>query len=42
LLLLGLITILVDRLLLTGNAIVTLNEGELRQRLTPLLALSCT
>ncbi|MGH8101076.1 MAG: hypothetical protein ACREIW_07245, partial [Chthoniobacterales bacterium] len=31
---------LVDRLLLTGNVIVALNEGGLRQRLTPLIALS--
>jgi hypothetical protein len=33
---------LVDRLLLTGNVIVALNEGGLRQRLTPLIALSYT
>ena len=33
---------LVDRLLLTGNVIVALNQGGLRQRLTPLIALSYT
>jgi hypothetical protein len=32
----------IDRLLLTGNIIVALDEGGLRQRLTPLIALSYT
>jgi hypothetical protein len=38
----GLKANLVDRLLLTGNIIVALNDGGLRQRVTPMVALSYT